>query len=203
MNRKRGVVLNNRGQFFWKNRGRQFFIKNRRGQIWVETVIYTLIAFAMIGLVLTFVKPRIEEIRDRGVIEQSIAILQDIKSVIKDPLMMVPGNQRIVELGINKGTLIIDGAEETISFEIESKVAYSQEGRDVDVGGGVISLTEKKGGLNIVTLSTEYGDLYNLKYEGRDESKSLSKAPTPYKLIFLNVGEDDLNKTIIDIRLGN
>jgi len=185
MDRKRGIVLNN------------------RGQIWVETVIYTLIAFAMIGLVLTFVKPRIEEIRDRGIIEQSVTILQNIKSVIQDPTMMVPGNQRIIDLGINKGTLNIDGLGETISFEIESKVAYSQEGEDVGVGGGVISHTEKKGELNIVTLSTEYGNLYNIKYEGRDELKSLSKAPTPHKLILLNVGKDNLNKTIIDIRLGN
>ena len=49
--------------------------KRKKGQIWVETVIYTLIAFAMIGLALSFVKPKIDEIQDRGIIEQSITLL--------------------------------------------------------------------------------------------------------------------------------
>ncbi len=192
MNRKKGVVLNNIGQFF---------IKNRRGQIWVETVIYTLIAFAMIGLVLTFVKPRIEEIRDRGVIEQSIGILKDMKSVITT--IGVSGNQRVIELGINKGTLNIDGVNDSIFFEIESEVVYSQEGVEVGAGSGVVTLTEKKGGSYIVTLSTDYNSTYNIKYDGRDELRSLGKAPTPHKLILLNVGRDNLDRIIIDIKLGN
>jgi uncharacterized protein (UPF0333 family) len=40
-----------------------FFAKNKRGQIWVETVVYTLIALVMIGLVLAFAKPKIEELQ--------------------------------------------------------------------------------------------------------------------------------------------
>ena len=43
-----------------------------KGQIWVETMVYTLIAFALIGIVLMFVKPKIEEIQDTSIIEQSI-----------------------------------------------------------------------------------------------------------------------------------
>ena len=33
-----------------------------RGQVWVETVVYTLIAFIMIGLVLGVAKPKIEKL---------------------------------------------------------------------------------------------------------------------------------------------
>ena len=45
-------------------------INSKHGQVWVETVIYTLIAFALIGTVLTFVKPKIEEMQDSAIISQ-------------------------------------------------------------------------------------------------------------------------------------
>ena len=38
------------------------------GQVWVETVTYTLIAIVMIGLVLSFAKPKIEELQDKTII---------------------------------------------------------------------------------------------------------------------------------------
>lgn len=188
MNEKR-VFLNYKGS-----------ILNNRGQIWVETVIYTLIAFAMIGLVLAFVKPKIEEIRDNGVIEQSITVLQDIKLVISG--MDDPGNQRIISLGISKGILNIDAINNVIFFEIESKYTYSQPGKDIDVGG-VTARTDEKGELNTITLSTDYNESYNLTYDGREELRSLSKSPTPYRLILLSGERDALGRTKIDIRLGN
>ena len=45
---------------------------NKRGQVWVETVIYTLIALVMIGLVLSFVQPKIMELQDKATLQQSI-----------------------------------------------------------------------------------------------------------------------------------
>ena len=75
----------------------------KRGQIWVETVVYTLIAFALIGLVLAFVKPKIEEIQDKAVLDQSAGILEEIDSIVKN--LGSPGNQRLIELGISKGKM--------------------------------------------------------------------------------------------------
>ena len=51
----------------------------KRGQIWVETVIYTLIALVMIGTILAFALPKISEIQDKSTIEQSIIVIKDIK----------------------------------------------------------------------------------------------------------------------------
>ena len=54
---------------------RQFFLqKNCRGQVWIETVIYTLIAFALIATALTYIKPKIEEIQDKAIVENMIAL---------------------------------------------------------------------------------------------------------------------------------
>ena len=171
----------------------------KRGQIWVETIIYTLIAFAMIGLVLIFVKPKIEEIRDNGIIEQSINILQEINSIIST--IGVPGNQREINLGISKGSMSIDGINNTIYFELESKFVYSQSGEEVNIGN-IVSKTEKRGEVNKVTLTIRYNETHNITYGGKEELKSLSRASTPYKLLLANKGEDSLNRTIIDVRVN-
>ena len=125
-----------------------------RGQVWIETVIYTLIAFAMIGAVLSVAKPKIEEIQDKAIIDQTIGMLDDMNSIILS-VKKVPGNQRIIELSIKKGNLNIDGVNDKIIFEMESRHTYSQPGEDVIVGS-IIAHTEKKGKFSIVTLTSNY-----------------------------------------------
>jgi len=171
---------------------------NKRGQIWVETVIYTLIAFSLIGLVLAFVIPKVEETRDKGIIEQSIGILQDIDSLIRN--LGGPGNVRNLELGISKGIMTIDSANEKIFFELESKYQYSQPGEDVNVGK-IIVHTEEIGKINIVNLTLDYIGQYNLTYQGREETKEITKAAVPYKISISDEGTDSQGKVIINLEV--
>ncbi|MDP7521120.1 MAG: hypothetical protein QF567_02715, partial [Candidatus Pacearchaeota archaeon] len=120
----------------------------KRGQVWVETVIYTLIAFVMIGAVLAFIKPKIEEIRDKALIEQTIEVIESINFGIIE--LGGEGNKRIIELGIKKGILKIDGENNLIIFEIESRHVYSQPGEDIYIGN-IIANTKKRGTFNTVT----------------------------------------------------
>jgi len=173
-------------------------MKNRRGQIWVETIIYTLIAFALIGLVLAFVKPKIEEIQDKGIIEQSISVLEDIDLIIKT--LGDPGNQRIINLGISKGIFSIDGENNKLFFEIESRYIYSEPGRNVTIGN-IIVLTEKKGKINDVTLTRDYEGEYDITYDDKNELKKIGRTSTTYALLVANKGEDALGKTIINIEV--
>ena len=53
-----------------------------RGQIWIETVIYTLIAFFMIGIVLAFVRPKILEFQDKIIIDRSINLMDHLNNNI-------------------------------------------------------------------------------------------------------------------------
>ena len=46
---------------------------NFKGQIWVETVLYTLIALALIGITLAFVMPKINESKNNLIVEQTIS----------------------------------------------------------------------------------------------------------------------------------
>ena len=173
-------------------------MKNRRGQIWVETIIYTLIAFALIGLVLAFVKPKIEEIQDKGIIEQSISVLEDIDLIIKT--LGDPGNQRIINLGISKGIFSIDGENNKLFFEIESRYIYSEPGKNVIIGN-IIVLTEKKGKINDVTLTRNYEEKYDITYQNMNELKKIGRTSTSYTLLIANKGVGALNKIIINIEV--
>jgi len=164
-----------------------FFFKNRKAQVWVETVIYTLIAFVIIGLILLFVKPKIEEIQDKALIEQSIGVLKDLDATFLDITQGGVGNKRLLEIRVKKGILRISAEENEISFEIESRYVYSQPGKNVSYDG-IVVLTEEKGKINKVTLTKDYAGKYDISLFNNQIQKSLNKAPTPYKTFITNKG---------------
>jgi len=158
----------------------------KRGQIWVETIIYTLIAFLLIAAVIFFVKPKIEEIQDKAMIEQSIEFIKSIDSTINEIGQEPAGNKRILELGIKKGSFKFDGGNDTIAFEIETSYKYSEP--EVDVAeGNLIVLTKEKSGFNLISITRNYTQ-YNLTYKMEDKLKILTEAPTSYKLSLSNKG---------------
>ncbi|GBE20183.1 MAG TPA: hypothetical protein ENG87_05150 [Candidatus Pacearchaeota archaeon] len=179
-----------------KKRGKTF---RKRGQIWIETLIYTLIALVMIGLVLTFAKPKIEEIQDNAIIEQSIKVLEGIDSIILSLDQGGAGNKRLIDLEIKKGVLNIDGVSDMIYFEMDSKSEYSQPGEFIQYGD-LILYTEKKGEFNRVTLTRNYSGMYDITYKGEDELKTITKSPSQYKLYITHNGKNQ-NKTIIDFEI--
>ncbi len=169
----------------------------KKGQIWVETVIYTLIALVMIGVVLSVVKPRIEEAQDKTIIESSINMLEDINTIFLT-IKGVVGNKRLIQVSIKKGALEIDGENNQILFEMESEYEYSEPGKNVSYGN-VIANTKKTGKTSIVTLTTNYADEYDIQYKGEDEKKLLTQSQTPYKIFITNKG--GIGKTIMDLEI--
>ena len=165
----------------------------RRGQIWVETVIYTLIALVLIGSVLAFIVPRIQEIQDKAITDQSVEILQNIEEIVSSTVVGGAGNKRIVELRIKKGELTIDGETDKIIFSMDSSNEYSEVGVNVSIGD-IVALTEKSGSSNKITLTSNYS-AYNITYSDQDISKTLTSSSTPYKLSIENKGG---SKTVID-----
>jgi len=170
------------------------FQKHKGGQVWVETVVYLLIAFVMIGLVLAFIKPKIEEMRDRTVIEQSLGILKEIDNSITT--IGSPGNKRLIEVGVRKGSIIIDSTTETVKFEIDSSYKYTEIGAPVQVGN-IQALTTENGKNNKVTLTRDFSEGYDLTYDDQQIVKTLGKAANPYRLFIENKGESS-SKLLID-----
>lgn len=176
-------------------------VVKKRGQVWVETVIYTLIALALIGTVLAFVKPKIEEIQDKITVDQTIELMSALDSRILSVSQGGVGNQRLAEIQIKDGVLKIDGDKNEIVFTLpESRHAYSEPSTDAESNiiksGNVNIQTIKRGTLYEIILNISYA--YDLTVNGENESISLSKAPTPYRISISNNGGN-----VIDLRSVN
>ncbi len=168
----------------------------KKGDIWVETIIYTLIAMTMIGAVLAFIVPKIDEFQDKSTIEQSVNLMKDVNNVILSVVQGGPGNKRIVEAQIKKGALVIDGVNNNISFQMETDYVYSEFGTIVNIGN-IKALTEKIGGTNKVVLTIDYD--YEVTVNSDNKETKIEHSSNPYKISIENKGEDVAGKTVIDI----
>jgi hypothetical protein len=164
----------------------------KKGQIWVETVIYTLIGLSLIALVLTIVTPKINEAKDRAVIEQSIKSLKKISLKIEE-VSQAPGNVRNVEFSMKRGSLIFDMYDDLIFFEIDdSSTIYSKPGAEIPIISKInVTTTE---GLKEHKISLKLDVRRDLQFdEGElqiDGEKIINYAKTPYKFIIKNEGID-------------
>lgn len=175
------------------------FQRNKKGQVWIETVIYTLIAFVMIGLVLSFAKPKIEEMQDNAILKQSTDMMKQIDSIILT--MGATGNQRIIEIGIKEGELEIDGEEDKLRFRLESKSVYSEPGKEIS-DGTIVILTEEKSGYNLISLTRDYSKNYDIKFGGADEIKVVSHSSTSYDLTIKNEGAGEDGRIILNMSIS-
>ncbi|VVB79249.1 Uncharacterised protein [uncultured archaeon] len=165
-------------------------MRSKLAQVWVETVIYTLIALILIGTVLAFAKPKIEQLQDKALIEQSLEIMDSINSNVLNVVQGGPGNKRVIDIGLKKGSITIDGPSKMVYFKLEgTRSMYSEPGAAVMVGDVNVT-TIKKAGNYDVTLTDSYPN-YEIMYNGNPAGvKTVTKAPNPYKFVILNNGTD-------------
>lgn len=173
------------------------FSLNKSGQVWVETVIYTLIGLAVIGILLAVSKPKIEQMKDKIIIEQTIKSLNDISARIYD-VQIAPGNKRSLDLKISKGTFYVNASDNTIGWIIESNYKYSQIGKVVNLGS--MEIETKESGPYTVEASMHYS--VNLTYDGKKEYVSFEGSPVPYKLIIENNGRIGSTQTNVDLKVS-
>ena len=178
----------------------------KKSQVWIETVIYTLIALAMIGLVLSFARPKIEQMQDKSIIEDSVKVLEEMNTIILD-VRKVSGNQRVFDLGVKKGSFTFDADSEKIFFEIKSKYRYSQPGEKIKSGSVDIFTEELSSKENYkITLTLDYlSSNYNLALKGVAGSggkKELTKASSLYKIFIVNRGKSADEKTILEFEVS-
>jgi type II secretory pathway pseudopilin PulG len=168
----------------------------KRGQVWVETVIYTLIGLAIIGIVMAMALPKINERKDEIVIGQSIEALGNIDDTIYETINNGVGNRRVVDLEIKKGALIVDAKKNMISWELDSSFEYSESGVPIPIGR--LNVTTVPGAPWKVELKLSYS--VDLKFDGDNVAvKRLDASPTPYKFVIENMGKESGN-IVIDLR---
>ncbi|MBS3085053.1 hypothetical protein J4411_04045 [Candidatus Pacearchaeota archaeon] len=158
----------------------------KKGQVWVETVTYTLIAFVLIGLVLAFVKPKIDELQDKALIEQSINVLRQVDSVVNEVYQDGVGNKRLLGVTIREGEFNINSVGNSISFSFIGNYMYSEPGQNYSEGSFDIRTT-KLGSDYKVFVERKY-PIYDITYGGANNQKVLVGSSSPYQLFITNKG---------------
>lgn len=168
-----------------------------RGQVWIETVIYTLVGLSLIGLVLGLVTPKINEYKDRAVIEQTISSLNVIDGKINE-VLQAPGNVRAVNIRMKRGDLYVDPMNDSLYFVlVDSHVAYSQVGQKTSIGR-IQVFTENAGKLYRITLTLPYS--VDLTYT-TGEIKKFSATATPYTFSFSDKGlNSTTGREVVEVR---
>ena len=173
-------------------------IRKTKAQIWVSAVIYTLIGLTAIGILLSIVQPRIQEMRDGITIKQTIEALHDFDSSLRSTLI-APGNKRNIEFKLSAGKLEIKPESDLIVWSMQSANKFSQPGSPIKEGTIEI-LTEKKNPW-LVSLSLNYTGIANITFDSL-KTKTLARAEKPYQIIIENLGSQKGELQQINIKLG-
>jgi type II secretory pathway pseudopilin PulG len=161
----------------------------KKAQVWIESVLYTLIGLAVIGLLLAVTRPKILQTQDQFVIQQTIRALNEFNNKIIE-VKQATGNRRIIQFQLSKGELTIDGENERIEWRLQdSNFMYSEPGSTAQIGALDV-LTEKAADKYDITLALDYKTKNDLLLDNEQISRTLQPAKTPYSIIIENAGQN-------------
>ncbi len=150
-----------------------------KAQVWIETVLYTLIGLALIGTILGFALPKIESAQDKIIIKQSISSLNTLDSLISSITDQGAGNQRIYQLNFKKGKFIINGTGDSFAFYLNGLREYYSEPNASIFDGNVEVLSYDARDGKAIALKISYSKI-NVTYGGEKIEKEFGPAPIPY-----------------------
>lgn len=169
----------------------------RKSQVWIETVIYTLIIMTIIGVVLGIVKPSIDEKKDQAIITQSIDVLNSIDEKVNE-VKYAPGNSREVEVKLTKGKLAINGAKDKIMILVDdSRYQYGELGQEIKEGNIIIE-NNQDGKLYMINLTLSYADKFDITWNKEDTTHYIQPGPALTKILITNLGKEGTNLINID-----
>ncbi len=164
-------------------------MKMKKGAIWVSTVLYVLISLTILSVVFSVVKPKIDEARDRAIVEQSIIMLNDLDNAVKLASQST-GTQLKREVKISNGDLFFNtrNGMNNVTFILkQTNLKYSE--IDSEITSGNLAILTKKSAQE----SGKY-DLYitlKIDISGKEiysEISQLSPSPFPYSVFIKNNG---------------
>jgi type II secretory pathway pseudopilin PulG len=175
-------------------------MENKKAQVWVESVLYTLIGLAIIGLLLAVTRPAIQKTQDEFVIQQTVKAMHELDNKMIE-IKQATGNRRVVEFQLSRGDLTIDANDNKIKWALKgSGYMYSEPGYEVGVGN-IKVLTEKNADRYNIYLTMDYSKSSEITIDGHGGYRTLQPAKTPYSLILENYGPNDIGVIQIDISL--
>jgi hypothetical protein len=177
-------------------------MKKIKSQIWIETVIYTLIGLVIIGVLIAIANPQIEKIKDRSVLKQTMDAMDIMDTKISE-VEQSAGAVGIVNFKISKGKFLIDGENNNLLYTLEdSRLEFSEVGEVIKEGNLLIT-TEKHGNRFNVIIKRDYSSLIDIVVAGNSDAKKLLQpGAVSYKIYIENKGQDTVDSlTKIDFKV--
>lgn len=172
-------------------------MKNKNGQVWIETVLYTLIGLVLIGLVLSYAIPKLQATQEKTIIEQTISSLRVIDQSIQSAVNLGSGNVRLYDLSIKKGLFKVSGTSDSIEFSLrDTTKPYSEVGIPIDFGK-VNVVTQEENGEFVTYLILNYSGSFELIPEKGE--LSLSGSPAPYQIRFAYENVNGTNNLFVTL----
>lgn len=169
----------------------------KRGQIWVETVIYTLIGLVIIAALLAVMTPKLNSLRDKAIIANTIVSLNDFNTQVSN-ILTSPGNKRQISFSVKKGEYTIDTVNELLYYTLKDTNYLLSQLNETRRSGDLTILTIPKSGKYNIILTLNYSSL-NLTYNGEDKDRVLAPASTTYNFLIEYMGGPDKRVNIAQI----
>ncbi len=170
----------------------------KKADIWVSTVIYMLIGLSIISALLFAAKPKIEEARDRFVINYMINTFNSLDGFIRE-INEVPGMARYFDIKISKGEFKVIPENDTIEWKISTNFKFSEIGQELKVGNVNLISLEKMGRIE-TKIWLNYVEPINITTQPNNEGQNLTLTPSPniYRIYIQNLGAPagSVNNTI-------
>jgi hypothetical protein len=158
----------------------------KRAQVWVETVLYTLIGLALIGTTLAFLMPKINEAQEKLLVDQATNSLSSLDEKINTVIQTGEGNVRNAEFLMKKGELYFNVSKNEIIFVLKGiSKPRSEPGIEVSVGRiTMLSLQGPKD--STVLLKVNY--TANITFGNSEQTMKFNPASLPYTFTIENKG---------------
>ncbi len=173
-------------------------MENKKAQVWIESVIYTVVGLAVIGLLLLVTRPQIAKTQDEFIIQQTMKAFHEIDNKLIE-IKQATGNRRIVDVQLSKGELLLDGNADKIKWTLRSSgYMYSEPGYETSIGNIKILTTQNVDKYD-VQLTLDYSSNVDLSIEKQGIAKLLQPAKNPYKIIIDNLGPNQEGLIQVDM----
>ncbi|HLC37761.1 MAG TPA: hypothetical protein VJJ53_03205 [Candidatus Nanoarchaeia archaeon] len=134
----------------------------KKGDIWISAVLYTGISIAVLVLILAASTPLINKARDENTVTQTKLVMLELDKNIRTVISEGAGSQRIFSLEIGRGKMFIDQSNDSVSWNLETKVLVSEPGVAINLGN--LQLLEEEVGKDnyLVNLKLDYGNIADI-----------------------------------------
>ena len=163
-------------------------MEKKKGVVWISTVLYVLIGLAIMASLLAIIRPKISETKDKFVIDQTIQSLNTLDDTILRA-REATGTSLNYVIRLDEGSLTIDGAKNTISWQAMSNYQYSEANKTIAIGKIKASTFPYMSIWNVTLILDYTGYNVNLTINGNyNSAKTLMPAGTPYSIWITNNG---------------